>query len=184
MDAQVASILYWKNQGESLQALFPLVWRLGWRNLSFKYRITLITRAAAETVNNAYMLRIQASVAVKNAIKENILLNDITWPSLLLFITPPKFWWVESRELSLHCDCLHFFALAPKKTAKYFSKKVECWTCRQNFHWNEQICRASVLSIQRKTHPLRLGVEACFFLFETISCCQASNKNRYHASCY
>ncbi|EQM04130.1 hypothetical protein D051_3531 [Vibrio parahaemolyticus VPCR-2010] len=32
------------------------------------------------------MLRIHANVAVKNAMKENILLKDITWPSLLLFI--------------------------------------------------------------------------------------------------
>lgn len=43
------------------------------------YKIALTTRAMAEIINSADMFKIHANVAVRNAINENILLNDITW---------------------------------------------------------------------------------------------------------
>ena len=72
------------------------------------------------------MLRIHANVAVKNAMKENILLKDITWPSLLLFINAS-----QSGVGIGKCghiprfDCLFFFGVSHKKAAKDFSKKVK-----------------------------------------------------------
>ncbi len=72
------------------------------------------------------MLRIHANVAVKNAMKENILLKDITWPSLLLFINASQSRvGIDKSGHIPHLDCLPFLAFSPKKVAKDFSKKVK-----------------------------------------------------------
>ena len=70
------------------------------------------------------MLRIHANVAVKNAMKENILLKDITWPSLLLFINASQSGvGIDKCGHIPHFDCLFFWAFHTKKRLKISQKR-------------------------------------------------------------